>query len=50
IAIGRSVGLQLTRVGSMFEPAAGRAVTVVDGDGRVLPAMRGFDHFPGGSG
>lgn len=46
VAIGRSVGLSLTRVGSMFERAAGSApVLLVDGDGRALPAMRGYDHF-----
>ena len=46
IAIGRSVGLALTRVGSMFEgPDAGRPVLLVDSDGRSLPAMQGYDHF-----
>lgn len=49
IAIGKSVGLQLTRVGSMFESGTGRAVMLVDGDGRMLPELRGFDHFAGGA-
>jgi thiamine-monophosphate kinase len=46
VAIGRSVGLALTRVGSMFERVEGGApVLLVDSDGRSLPAMRGYDHF-----
>lgn len=46
IAIGRSVGLALTRVGSMFEGfEEDRPVMLVDGDGRTLPAMQGYDHF-----
>ena len=46
IAIGRSVGLTLTRVGSMFERVeGGPPVLLVDSDGRSVPAMRGYDHF-----
>lgn len=46
IAIGRSVGLTLTRVGSMFERVeSGPPVLLVDSDGRPVPAMRGYDHF-----
>ena len=46
VAVGRSVGLPLTRVGSMFAGAGdGSAVVLVDSDGRVVPAMAGYDHF-----
>jgi thiamine-monophosphate kinase len=46
VAIGRSVGLALTRVGSMFEGGEGNpSVMLVDSDGRSMPAMRGYDHF-----
>lgn len=46
VAIGRSVGLTLTRVGSMFATAdQQQPVMLVDSDGRVLPPVGGFDHF-----
>ena len=46
VAVGRSVGLTITRVGSMFAAAATRPeVMLVDSDGRILPPMTGFDHF-----
>jgi thiamine-monophosphate kinase len=48
LAAARSVGLEVTRVGSMVEPSAGRGdVLLVDGDGRDLPAAGGYDHFRG---
>ncbi len=48
VAVGRSVGLTLTRVGSMFANAdQQQPVMLVDSDGRVLPPMGGFDHFGG---
>ena len=47
VAVGRSVGLALTRVGSMFAAAAddNQPVLLVDSDGRVLPTPTGYDHF-----
>ena len=46
LAVGRSVGLDLTRVGSMFDSTAlAPTVMLVDGDGRGLPSMAGHDHF-----
>lgn len=48
LATGRSVGLALARVGSMVEAGAGRDdVVLVDGDGRDLPPLAGYDHFAG---
>ena len=49
VAVGRSVGLTLTRVGSMFAAAdEQQPVMLVDSDGRILPPMSGFDHFGAG--
>lgn len=45
VAVGRSVGLTITRVGSMFAAATNPQVMLVDSDGRILPPMSGFDHF-----
>ncbi len=46
VAVGRSVGLAITRVGSMFAAAANSPeLMLVDSDGRILPPMTGFDHF-----
>ena len=46
VAVGRSVGLTLARVGSMFAAAdTNPQVLLVDGDGRILPTLSGFDHF-----
>jgi thiamine-monophosphate kinase len=47
-AVGRSVGLPLTRVGSMFAVTQAAApLVLVDGDGRALPPAGGYDHFGG---
>ena len=49
VAVGRSVGLAITRVGSMFAAAdTSPQVMLVDSDGRILPPMTGFDHFGAG--
>ena len=48
MAVGKSVGIALARVGSMFTAGPdGPAVALVDSDGRVLPPMAGYDHFGG---
>ncbi len=46
VAVGRSVGVALTRVGSMFAALDDtQPVLLVDSDGRVLPTPAGYDHF-----
>ncbi len=42
-ALGRELGLALSRVGAIVPGEAGLAI--LDADGNTMPAARGFDHF-----